>query len=196
MSNLFHEARFLTSATTLASCPADIGSEIAFCGRSNAGKSSAINSLTGQNKLARTSKTPGRTQLINFFQLNSHFRIVDLPGFGYARVPKKIKTDWQTNLDSYLRGRTSLKGLILLMDIRHPLKKFDDTVIEWCDTTHTPLHILLTKADKLKRGAQNKALLELEKATPETVSTQLFSATKNIGLETLMSRLLILFSQT
>ena len=131
----------------------------------------------------------------NFFQLNSEFRIVDLPGFGYARVPKKIKTDWQTNLHSYLRERNSLKGLILLMDIRHPLKKFDDTVIEWCYTTQTPLHILLTKADKLKRGAQNKALLELEKTTPETVSTQLFSATKNIGLETLISRLLILFSQ-
>ena len=195
MSILFQNARFLRSAATLTDCPADIGAEIAFCGRSNAGKSSAINTLTGQSKLARTSKTPGRTQLINFFQLSNQYRIVDLPGFGFARVPKKVKAEWHNNLDIYLRERVSLKGIVLLMDIRHPLKKFDNILIQWCEATHTPLHILLTKADKLKRGAQSNTLLSLRKTLPEAVSVQLFSATKNIGLETLTARLSILFDE-
>ena len=195
MSTLFQNAKFLRSAKTIADCPADIGAEIAFCGRSNAGKSSAINSLTGQSKLARTSKTPGRTQLINFFQLSAQCRIVDLPGFGFARVPKKIKAEWNTNLDRYLRDRISLKGLVLLMDIRHPLKEIDHIVIEWCNKTHTPLHILLTKADKLTRGAQNNVLLSQKERLPEGVSIQLFSATKNIGSDILSARLSILFGE-
>ena len=195
MTILFQNARFLKSAATLTDCPADIGAEIAFCGRSNAGKSSAINRLTGQSKLARTSKTPGRTQLINFFQLSNQYRIVDLPGFGFARVPKKVKAGWHNNLDIYFRERVSLKGIVLLMDIRHPLKKFDNILIQWCEATHTPLHILLTKADKLKRGAQSNTLLSLRKTLPEAVSVQLFSATKNIGLETLTARLGILFGE-
>ena len=195
MSILFQNARFLRSAAPLTDCPADIGAEIAFCGRSNAGKSSAINTLTGQSKLARTSKTPGRTQLINFFQLSNQYRIVDLPGFGFARVPKKVKAEWHNNLDIYLRERVSLKGIVLLMDIRHPLKKFDSTLIQWCEATHTPLHILLTKADKMKRGAQRNILLSLRKTLPEEVSVQLFSATKNMGLDTLKARLSILFGE-
>ena len=191
----FNTVEFLISAQTLKQCPDDRGFEVAFAGRSNAGKSSAINRLTGQSKLARTSKTPGRTQLINFFQLSNQYRIVDLPGFGFARVPKKVKAEWHNNLDIYLRERVSLKGIVLLMDIRHPLKKFDNILIQWCEATHTPLHILLTKADKLKRGAQSNILLSLSKTLPEEVSVQLFSATKNIGLETLTARLAILFGE-
>ncbi|MFT4711834.1 MAG: GTP-binding protein [Candidatus Azotimanducaceae bacterium] len=182
-------ATFETSAATLAQCPLDDKLEIAFCGRSNAGKSSAINYLTSNRKLARTSKTPGRTQLINFFSVSDSFRIVDLPGYGYAKVPAAVKRDWHRNIDQYLQKRDALQGLVLMMDIRHPLKEFDQTMIEWCQTSKVALHILLTKCDKLKRGAQSKALLATKKELPEHVTVQLFSSTQEIGKDQFIKQL-------
>jgi GTP-binding protein len=189
MTISFNQATFWKSAAKLSDCPPDIGAEVAFCGRSNAGKSSAINKLTNQSKLARTSKTPGRTQLINFFTLQDDLRLVDLPGFGYARVPTAVKQGWHQQMDTYLRERQSLKGLILLMDIRHPLTEFDETMINWSQTANIPLHILLTKADKLKRGPQQNTLLKVRKSLAEPMTLQVFSATKNIGIDVLQKRL-------
>ena len=186
MSISFQDARFQTSAARLSQCPADEGSEVAFCGRSNAGKSSAINALTGQKGLARTSKTPGRTQLINFFELTDTHRLVDLPGYGYARVPMSVKDHWHAHLDDYLRSRSSLRGLVLLMDIRHPLKPFDEMMIDWSRQSGLPMHILLTKADKLKRGAQQNTLLKVSRQLEDSdISIQVFSALKNTGLNEL-----------
>ncbi len=183
---LLHQAGFLTSAQTVEQCPPDQGFEVAFAGRSNAGKSSAINRLTGQRSLARTSKTPGRTQLINFFQLDDERRLVDLPGYGYAKVDKQTRLQWQHHLDDYLARRQCLRGLVLLMDIRHPLKEFDRLILDWSAEGGMPLHILLTKADKLKFGAAKTALLKLRttlKSHPAPLSTQLFSATTGVGAE-------------
>lgn len=190
----YNTARFLISAAKLSQCPEDVGAEVAFAGRSNAGKSSAINSLTNQNSLARTSKTPGRTQLINFFDLNvDGIRIVDLPGYGYAKVPIAMKEHWQKHLDAYLQRRQCLRGVVLVMDIRHPMKEFDEMMINWCESTGVPLHILLTKADKLKRGPAQATLLKIEKETKERladkVSVQVFSALKKTGVDQLRNRL-------
>lgn len=185
----FGEAAFITSAARLSQCPADEGREVAFCGRSNAGKSSAINYLTGQNKLARTSKTPGRTQLINFFQLSDSARLVDLPGYGYAKVPSKMRDAWHENIDIYLRNRNSLAGVVLVMDIRHPLKEFDQMMLEWAFETSLPLHIILTKCDKLKRGAQNAVLFNVRNQLPDTMSVQLYSSTHDIGRDELIRTL-------
>jgi GTP-binding protein len=185
MSIKFQTAKFVTSAATLPQCPADEGAEIAFCGRSNAGKSSAINALTDQKGLARTSKTPGRTQLINFFTLDDETKLVDLPGYGYAKVPISVKEHWHRHLDEYLRDRKSLRGMVLLMDIRHPLKEFDQMMIEWSIDSGLPLHILLTKADKLKRGGQQNSLLGLRKHLPTEITVQIFSATKRLGIKEL-----------
>ena len=185
MSNTFKTAKFVTSAAKLSQCPADEGAEIAFCGRSNAGKSSAINALTDQKGLARTSKTPGRTQLINFFTLDDETKLVDLPGYGYAKVPISVKEHWHRHLDEYLRDRKSLRGMVLLMDIRHPLKEFDQMMIEWSIDSGLPLHILLTKADKLKRGGQQNSLLGLRRHLPPEITAQVFSATKNLGIKEL-----------
>ncbi len=143
--------------------------------------------LTGQRKLARTSKTPGRTQLINFFSLSGQQRLVDLPGYGYAKVPTALKAHWHQHLDEYLRNRQCLKGLILLMDIRHPLREFDEMMLQWSESANMPLHILLTKADKLKRGARNNTLFKTQEALPRSVTIQLFSSTNRIGLEQLTS---------
>lgn len=180
----FSQAAFLQSAGRLEQCPPDNGDEVAFVGRSNAGKSSAINTLTDQPKLARTSKTPGRTQLLNFFQVAEGKYLVDLPGFGFARVPEKVKAQWDKQLEAYLQRRQSLRGLILLMDIRHPLKAFDMQMIDWCQEAGMPVHILLTKSDKLKSGARKKSLLETRRSLEsygDLVSIQLFSALKNEG---------------
>ncbi|NRP95029.1 putative GTP-binding protein EngB [Marinobacterium sp. xm-g-59] len=190
----YNTARFLISAAKLSQCPEDVGAEVAFAGRSNAGKSSAINSLTNQNSLARTSKTPGRTQLINFFDLNVEgVRIVDLPGYGYAKVPIAMKEHWQKHLDDYLQRRQCLRGVVLVMDIRHPMKEFDEMMIDWCESTGVPLHILLTKADKLKRGPAQATLLKIKKETKERladkVSVQVFSALKKTGVDQLRNRL-------
>ncbi|WP_069384887.1 ribosome biogenesis GTP-binding protein YihA/YsxC [Halomonas caseinilytica] len=195
MSRLnYQAARFLTSAPTLAKCPTDTGAEVAFAGRSNAGKSSAINVLTRQKALARTSKTPGRTQLINFFTLgdDTELRLVDLPGYGYAKVPDAVKLEWQRHLSDYLQRRTSLRGLVLLMDVRHPLTEFDQTMLGWADEQDMPVHILLTKADKLKSGAAKNALQQVRSQLREwqdLVSIQLFSALKKQGIEEVHQRL-------
>jgi GTP-binding protein len=190
----YNAARFLISADKLSQCPEDSGAEVAFAGRSNAGKSSAINALTNNGKLARTSKTPGRTQLINFFDLNIEgLRLVDLPGYGYAKVPIAMKEHWQKHLDQYLQQRFSLKGVVLVMDIRHPMKEFDLMMVEWCKATQVPLHILLTKADKLKRGPAQATLLTLRKELTQIlgdkVTLQTFSALKRSGIDTLSQRL-------
>ena len=189
MSPQFNSASFLTSATKLKQCPPDKGSEIAFCGRSNAGKSSAINALSRQKSLAKTSKTPGRTQLINFFSLSETIRLVDLPGYGYAKVPTAVKDHWHIHLDEYLRNRKCLKGLVLLVDIRHGLKPFDKMMLDWSQTVNIPLHILLTKADKLKRGQQQNTLLAFKKQLRDPITIQIFSAKRALGLDVLENKL-------
>ncbi|HBN60117.1 MAG TPA: YihA family ribosome biogenesis GTP-binding protein, partial [Halomonas sp.] len=187
-------ARFMISAPTLALCPDDTGAEVAFAGRSNAGKSSAINALTQQNALARTSRTPGRTQLINFFTVmnDESRRLVDLPGYGYAKVPEAVKIEWQKHLSDYLRGRFSLRGLVLLMDVRHPLTEFDQMMLDYADQRGMPVHILLTKADKLKKGPASAALQKVRsrlKEWEDLVSVQLFSSLKRDGVDTLSQKL-------
>ena len=187
-------ASFLISAPTLALCPDDTGAEVAFAGRSNAGKSSAINALTQQNALARTSRTPGRTQLINFFSVmnDASRRLVDLPGYGYAKVPEAVKLEWQKHLAEYLRNRYSLRGLVLLMDVRHPLTEFDQMMLDYADQRGMPVHILLTKADKLKKGPASAALQKVRsrlKDWEDLVSVQLFSSLKRDGVDTLSQKL-------
>ena len=187
----FNKAEFVTSAATLSACPDDSIAEVAFAGRSNAGKSSAINAITGHSRLARISKTPGRTQLINFFSLGDGKHLVDLPGYGFAKVPLKVKDKWQQELEKYLRKRDALAGLILLSDIRHPLKEFDRMMIDWAVQSKLPLHILLTKADKLKRGAAKNTLLSVQQELQnfDNVSVQLFSSLKLTGIETARAKL-------
>lgn len=183
---LCQQAAFMLSAAKVDQCPDDQGYEVAFAGRSNAGKSSALNTLTHAN-LARTSKTPGRTQLLNFFRLDDERRLVDLPGYGYAKVPIPLKQHWQHHLEAYLGSRESLVGVVLLMDIRHPLTEFDRLMLDWSAASQMPLHILLTKADKLAFGAAKNALLkvqnEVRKGWGKGVSVQLFSAPKRQGVE-------------
>ncbi|MCH7337392.1 ribosome biogenesis GTP-binding protein YihA/YsxC [Acinetobacter sp. NIPH 2699] len=189
--NWLRQAEFLMSAPKLALCVEDTGYEIAFAGRSNAGKSSAINALTNQKQLARASKRPGRTQMINFFSLgNPDQRLVDLPGYGYAAVPEAMKLVWQKELENYLIHRQSLQGLVLLMDIRHPLQHFDLMMLEWAHSRHLFVHILLTKADKLNRGPANETLLAVKQQLKKMkldFSIQLFSSLNKIGLEELAS---------
>ena len=170
----------------MSQLPSDQGSEVAFAGRSNAGKSSAINTITGHKGLARTSKTPGRTQEINMFVLDDRHRIVDLPGFGYARVPGTVKRQWQRLLNRYLEERRSLRGLVFVMDARHPLRADDSQFLQWCQQTAMPVHVLLTKCDKLSRGRAAATLQEIEAALQQFdphVSVQLFSSTKRQGVE-------------
>lgn len=190
----YNSAQFLTSASKLSQCPEDTGAEVAFAGRSNAGKSSSINALTNNGKLARTSKTPGRTQLINFFSLNvENCRLVDLPGYGYAKVPVAMKEHWQKHLDQYLQHRECLRGVVLVMDIRHPMKEFDQIMVDWCQVTGVPLHVLLTKADKLKKGPAQSTVLKLRKELTQilgdNVSVQAFSALKRTGIDILSQKL-------
>lgn len=189
---IYRQARFLTSAAKLNQTPPDDGFEVAFAGRSNAGKSSAINALCDQKSLARTSKTPGRTQLLNFFTLDEHRRLVDLPGYGYARVSVSIKQDWQGSLAQYLEQRQCLRGLILMMDVRHPLKPYDRQMLEWAGHIQLPVHVLLTKADKLKRGPASSSLLKIKKELAgmgSDFSVQLFSSLKHQGIEEAHQRL-------
>lgn len=186
MNPVYHQATFINSSPHLKDCPADQGREVAFAGRSNAGKSSAINTLTNQNSLARISKTPGRTQMLNFFSINEHFRFVDLPGYGYAKVPEAVKQQWHTLMETYLSKRQSLCGIILVMDVRHPLTDFDWQMIEWCRHQNLALHILLTKADKLTYGAAKTTLLQVKKQLVDddlSVTIQLFSALKKTGID-------------
>lgn len=187
----FNKAQFAISAATLKGCPEDSIAEVAFAGRSNAGKSSAINTITSQTRLARISKTPGRTQLINFFVLDAGRYLVDLPGYGYAKVPLQVRNKWQFELEQYLRHREALCGLILLSDIRHPLKEFDRMMIDWASQSQLPVHILLTKADKLNKGAAQNTLLNVQREIQDfnNASAQLFSSLKNTGVETARAKL-------
>ncbi len=194
----FNTAQFLISAPSLKQCPPEQGAEVAFAGRSNAGKSSALNTLTNNKKLARTSKTPGCTQLINFFQLHNSpdLRLVDLPGYGYAKVPRAMKNKWQEHLSQYLRDRQCLKGLILVMDIRHPMQEFDIMMINLAVESELPLHTLLTKSDKLSRGAAQNTLLEFRKELKDTgfdnfVTGQVFSSLNRDGVDELAKQLAI-----
>ncbi|KRT53936.1 ribosome biogenesis GTP-binding protein YihA/YsxC [endosymbiont of Ridgeia piscesae] len=185
MNPFYHRARFLKSAAKLSQAPADQGIEVAFAGRSNAGKSSALNLLCNQKSLARTSKTPGRTQLLNFFSLDEQRRLVDLPGYGYAKVAEQVKTIWQSALADYIAQRECLRGLILMMDVRHPLKKFDIQMLEWNIHHGLPTHILLTKADKLKPGAAQRTLRSVQEELAEfpEITLQLFSSLKRQGID-------------
>ena len=190
--NPYTQATFLKSAARVDQLPDDSGCEVAFAGRSNAGKSSALNCLTNNRQLARTSKTPGRTQLINLFTIaDENHRLVDLPGYGYAKVALQVKNDWQKNLAHYLDVRKSLRGLILLMDIRHPLKELDQMMIDWALNRELPVHVLLTKCDKLSKSQAQNALMHVKKhydLLPEDALTiQSFSSTKKQGIEELIS---------
>lgn len=181
----YRAAVFFTSASRFGQCPPDEVSEVAFAGRSNAGKSSAINKLTGNRKLARTSKTPGRTQLINFFSVEEDKFLVDLPGYGYAKVPLSVKLKWQRELEIYLQERQSLRGLVLIMDARRPLQEFDQIMLGWATEVGMPVHLVLTKADKLKKGPAQSALLQVKRQLAvygNDVSAQLFSALKGDGV--------------
>lgn len=183
---LLQKAQFMTSAPRLSACPPGIGHEVAFVGRSNAGKSSAINALTRQRQLARASKTPGRTQLLNFFGLDEERRLVDLPGYGYAAVPEAMKIAWQKELQNYLLKRDSLRGLMLLMDIRHPMQNYDVEMLKWAQAGKLPVHILLTKCDKLNRGPAMTTVQDVAKRLKEkglTATISLFSALRGVGLE-------------
>jgi len=195
MSSIYRQANFLLGVASLSQIPPDTGREVAFAGRSNAGKSSALNSITDQRSLARTSKTPGRTQQMNYFSLPGEHYLVDLPGYGYAKVPIKVSKRWQEEIGRYLRSRQSLQGLILVMDCRHPLKEYDCQLLDWCFDAQLPAHILLSKADKLSRGAAaatlQKTRNELRHAYPDDhlPTAQLFSALKKTGLDEVRARL-------
>jgi len=182
----FNNVTFYTSVNDVRDLPLHTGIEIAFAGRSNAGKSSAINTLTNRSRLAFVSKTPGRTQLINYFQLKTDHFFVDLPGYGYAKVPGPIRLHWQDLLSSYLQTRQALKGLVLIMDIRHPLKPLDIKMLDWFAPTGKAIHILLTKADKLSSQRASTTLkdvaLYLNGAYPQC-SVQLFSSLAATGVE-------------
>ncbi len=186
LAGLFQAAEFLLSVPDPTRAPDDQGAEVAFAGRSNAGKSSALNCITGRKSLARTSKTPGRTQHLVFFRLDNEHRLVDLPGYGFARVPDKVRRQWGLAMEQYLAARQSLKGLVLLMDIRHPLTDFDRQMLAYSAHRRLPVHVLLTKADKLKRGPASNTLLAVQRelASQPEVSVQLFSALKRTGLQT------------
>ena len=186
VASLLQQAEFLKSAQKLAQCPPNEGLEVAFAGRSNSGKSSSINTITHLRKLARTSKTPGRTQLINFFAINEQLRLVDLPGYGYAQVPEAMKIEWQANMSEYIERRECLAGLILVMDVRHPLREFDLMMLEWSTHFGMPVHILLSKSDKLKSGPANSVLLKVQEKIAllgNHISAQLFSSLKKDGVD-------------
>lgn len=189
----FDRIEFLTSAAQLNQLPSDVGNEVAFVGRSNAGKSTAINKITARKNLARTSKDPGRTQLINFFTIDDLHRLVDLPGYGYAKVPIEIKERWQKTLHSYLTQRHSLRGIFLIMDSRHPMTNYDEQMIALTQDTSISLHILLSKSDKLSNNEMKKTLQEVTKkiaAYHLPISVQLFSAKSNLGVTEAQEKLI------
>lgn len=192
MSSFYQQARFLQSATTTKTLPPELGFEVAFAGRSNSGKSSTLNRLCQQKSLARTSKTPGRTQLINFFELPHGKFLVDLPGYGYAKVPERVKLEWQRFIESYLVNRFTLCGLVIVMDIRRPMLEYDLNMLSWTESRGLPVHVVLNKYDKLKHGQAKSALLktqqQLNKLKNKT-SVQMFSALKGVGVEELSNQL-------
>ncbi|MEH0875373.1 ribosome biogenesis GTP-binding protein YihA/YsxC [Pectobacterium cacticida] len=188
----YHMTRFIISAPDIHHLATDSGIEVAFAGRSNAGKSSALNTLTNQKNLARTSKTPGRTQLINLFEVAENVRLVDLPGYGYAEVPEQMKIKWQRALGEYLQKRNSLKGLVVLMDIRHPLKDLDQQMIQWAVDVELPVLVLLTKADKLASGARKTQLNKVREAILPfmgDIQVEAFSSLKKLGVDKLQQKL-------
>lgn len=188
----YHMTRFVISAPDIRHLATDSGIEVAFAGRSNAGKSSALNTLTNQKSLARTSKTPGRTQLINLFEVAEGIRLVDLPGYGYADVPEAMKLKWQRSLGEYLQKRNSLKGLIVLMDIRHPLKDLDQQMLLWAVDAQLPVLVLLTKADKLASGARKAQLNMVREAVLPImgdIQVEAFSSLKKLGVDKLRQKL-------
>lgn len=186
----YQKTKFLLSAANLKQLPPDRGIEVAFVGRSNAGKSSVLNELTHNRNLARVSKMPGRTQLLNFFALDENKRLVDLPGYGFARVPAEVRARWVETLDGYFQTRESLKGLILVMDIRHPLQELDLSILEASSQAGLPTHVLLNKADKLGRNELQQTERTVKKMLSnfgELVSCQLFSALKGSGVKELQT---------
>jgi len=193
MKNIFARAQFLTSAYKVSQLPDDTGLEIAIAGRSNAGKSTTLNTLVGNKKLAKVSKTPGRTQLLNCFDLGDNMRLVDLPGYGYAKVPKKVKAHWQHEINLYLQQRKSLIGVVIVMDIRHPLKEFDQQFLHWADQSGLYSHVLLNKSDKFRSGKKKAVLMEVKKAMQEisrTATIQTFSGLKKEGIPELSNTLM------
>jgi len=193
MNPAYRKAKFLLAVQHLKQLPDNIQNEVGFAGRSNAGKSSAINTITGIHSLARTSKTPGRTQQIVYFTLDDEHSLVDLPGYGFAKVPIQVKKHWHTLMEGYFTNRQALKGLVLVMDIRHPMREFDEQMLEWCHHNHTPVHILLTKADKLSKGAASSVMLKIKKMLKDqeydNFSVQTFSSLKRTGSETVMQKM-------
>lgn len=191
MERLPAQPTFIKGAYTLQQLPEDNGIEVAFAGRSNVGKSSILNTLAGVKSLARTSKTPGRTQEINFFDLGNDRRLVDLPGYGYAKVTEAKQRHWADTLGEYLLSRASLTGLILLMDVRHPLKEYDRNMVHWCTEAELPVYVILNKADKLSRGKAGASLLEVKKQLAEfpIEGIQLFSALKRTGVDEALQQL-------
>jgi len=187
--NPYRQAHYVISAHNLKQLPEDTGLEVAFAGRSNAGKSSAINTLTDQKSLARTSKTPGRTQQIVIFDVDEQRRIADLPGYGYAKVPERLRAHWRHVMQIYFNRRASLRGVVLVMDIRHPLRPFDEQMLSWCEGSGVNCHVLLTKADKLKRGPAQATLLKVRKSLPCGATAQVFSAKSRDGLGELIRQL-------
>ncbi len=181
----YHKAVYLYSAHQLTQLPDDTGKEIVFAGRSNAGKSSVINALARQKSLARTSRAPGRTRQINFFDVGADMRLVDLPGYGYARAPDSLRQHWGQLINAYLERRRCLAGLVLIVDIRRCLTELDRQMLDWCENKAMPVHVLLNKADKLSRSAAGQSLITVENSLKENAGVQLFSAAKKHGLEEL-----------
>jgi GTP-binding protein len=196
MHPLYQGARFLTAATRIEQAPPDAGLEVAFVGRSNAGKSSAINALCHQKSLARTSRTPGRTQQLVFFELDAERRLVDLPGYGYAKVSEAVKVQWQAELARYLELRASLAGLVIVMDIRHPLAEFDRKMLAWGLGRALPILVLLTKVDKIGHGAAAGTLARVRREAAGEVECQIFSARDRTGIEPVQARLDLWFEVT
>lgn len=188
----YHRTHFLTSAPNIRSLPIDSGIEIAFAGLSNVGKSSALNTLSNQKKLVRISKMPGHTKQINIFEVESGIRLVDLPGYGYAVVPEKIKIQWQNTIREYLKRRTSLKGLVVIMDIRYPMKHLDQQIVKLAVDVNLPVLVLLTKADKLATGACKLQLIKVRKITlnfASDIQVEIFSSLKKQGVDKLRHKL-------
>ena len=188
-NNRYRNSVYLFSAHQLAQLPPDAGKEVVFAGRSNAGKSSVINALAGQKGLARTSRQPGRTRQINFFAVDGDTRLVDLPGYGYARAPIPLRQHWGELINAYLERRRCLAGLVLIVDIRRGLTELDLQMLTWCEKKTLPVHVLLNKSDKLSRGNARQALVSVEGNLGNNSSVQLFSAAKKHGLEDLCRRL-------
>lgn len=193
MSNTVRiNADFLLSAPSLKHCPPPDRPEVAFAGRSNAGKSSVLNQITGNRRTAKVSKTPGRTQLLNFFDVQTGGRLVDLPGYGYAKATKKAQAEWQSAVNAYLSRRDALVGLVLVTDIRHPNQDFDEEIIEWSDASELPVRVLLNKADKLSYNKQQQAIAAFQRHYGHhgNVTVQTFSALKGTGTDTLVATLI------